>query len=92
MKNVIIALIVIAILVGGYRFIASRKKPPEEKPVEITETEIAVTPTPTVEAAGEIIEGEALGQGLPSSGISSDEEVEIPSQEEIEAIIKEFRQ
>lgn len=90
MQKVIIALIAIAILVSGYRFIVGRRKPPEEKPAEIIE--ILATPTPIPEEAGEKMEAEVTGQDLPSAGVSSeDSETEVPSQEEIKEIIKEFR-
>lgn len=91
MKKLIIALGLIAVLIGGYRLVSSRKKEKEEKPAEFIEIETFATPTP-----GKIEEKEgvaAAGQDLPSAGVSADDkEAEIPSQKEMEKIIKEFRE
>lgn len=90
MQKIIIALIAIAVLVSGYRFIASRRKPPEEKLVEIIKT----TPSPTQTAKEPAVIPQDLGeqnQGLPESGVSSKTNYITPTKKEIEEIIKEFR-
>ena len=87
MKNVIIILIIIALVVGGYRFVTSRKKGEETPRIETTETEITIAPT--LENSEEIESSDKVSGDLPPSGLSS-EEKEMPSQEEMEKMIKEF--
>jgi len=84
MKNLIIILIILALVVGAYRFVSSRKKR-GEKPVEIIETEM--TPTPTLATPKE---PEQPGQDLPSAGGSSEEKPTL-SPKELEKIIREFK-
>ena len=89
MEKVIAALVLIVVLIGGYRFVQGRRKPAEQKPVEVME----ITPTPieeTPQGFGEVTEtSEREGQDLPSAG-GSTEEKEKPSEEELEKMIKEF--
>lgn len=84
MKNLIIILIIIALVVGAYRFVSSRKKGEEQRPVEIIETEM--TPTPTLASPEE---PEQSGQDLPSAG-GPTEVKEKPSEEELQKMIREF--
>ena len=91
MQKLIIVLILLGTVIGGYRFVSSRRKSGNEQPVEITETQTTPTPTSIPEVGREIKGIEATDQDLPSSGISSDEKIEVPSPEEMEAIIKEFQ-
>ncbi|MBL7159563.1 hypothetical protein ISS85_03740 [Candidatus Microgenomates bacterium] len=93
MRNLIVALIIIALVVGGYRFISSQRKKGETQTVETIEAETTIVPT--IKSEQEIISSEKTDtdNDLPSSGVSTeDKEAEIPSQEEIEKIIQEFRQ
>lgn len=91
MEKIIAALILIAVLVGGYRFVSSRRKAAEETPAETVQIEPTATPTPEgPEVVPEAIEGGVVtDQDLPSSGVSS-EEKPMPSEEELERMIKEF--
>ena len=82
MKKLIIALISIALLISGYRFLSQRKKE-EKQPVEIIEQEPTLTPTPTKSIL------EEKGKDLPSSGVSTEEKPTLPP-EELENLIKEF--
>ena len=89
MEKVIAALVLIVVLIGGYRFVQSRRKPAEQKPVEVME----IAPTPIEKAPqgfGEVAEvsGEET-QDLPSAG-GSIEKKERPSEEELQKMIKEF--
>ena len=91
MKNVIIALIIIASVIGIYRFVSSRREEGERQPVETTEAEAIITPT--IKNEQEIISSQKTDDDLPAAGASTeDKELEVPSQEEIEKIIQEFRQ
>jgi len=87
MKNLIIILIILALVVGAYRFVSSRKKG-TEAPIEITETEPTVTPT-TEEITSAPESQNQTGQDLPSAGGSTEEKL-TPAPEELEKIIKEF--
>lgn len=88
MQKLIIALIIIAILVGGYRFVSSRREEAQEAPIEITETEPTATPTPE-QTTGFSEAGEPTGQGLPSAGGSTEQKPTLPP-EELEKMIEEF--
>ena len=91
MRNLIIGLIIIALVIGVYRFVSSQRKKGETQTVETTEVETTITPT--IKNEQEIITSEKTDNDLPSSGVSTkDKEAEISSQEEIKKIIQEFRQ
>lgn len=88
MQKLVIALLIIATLVGGYRFVSSRKKAPPETPVEVKKTKPTVSPTLTETTTASKTQ-EQTGQDLPSAGGSTEKKPALPP-EKLQEMIDEF--